>query len=86
MNQLLKQVPEEFFNETFRLNKNIFKVNSNEQAEELNENLNKYLEIVESNLGRNIQDNFDFFTNGFNNFDGMKEDLRIISEKATNMK
>lgn len=35
---------------------------------------------------RNIQQNFDFFTDAFNNFDGMKEDLKTISEKASNMK
>ena len=52
----------------------------------LNENLNKYLETVESNLVHNIQSNFDFFTDAFTNFDGMKEDLRTISARASSMR
>lgn len=82
----LKQVPQEFFNENFRLGKTLFSINSNDQAMKYNENLSKYLEIIESNLVRNIQQNFDFFTEAFNNFDGMKEDLKTISEKAQIMK
>lgn len=82
----LKQVPQEFFNENFRLGKTLFSISSQEQAVKYNENLNKYLEIIESNLVRNIQQNFDFFTEAFNNFDGMKEDLKTISEKAQAMK
>jgi hypothetical protein len=35
---------------------------------------------------RNISKNFDFFTNAFNNFDGMKEDLASISNSAKNIK
>ena len=52
----------------------------------LNEDLNKHLEIVEENLVKNIQENFDFFTDAFNNFDEMKADLTSIGEKATAMK
>jgi hypothetical protein len=44
--------------------------------------LGRYLEIVEGNLVRNIQQNFDFFTEAFNNFDSMNEDMRVIAEKA----
>lgn len=51
-----------------------------------NQTMNKYLEIVEQNLVKNISENFDFFTNAFNNFDGMKEDLSVISEKASLLK
>lgn len=75
MNEQLKDVPNEYFAETFRLNKQVFDVNSSEQAVKLNENLHIYLEIVESNLVTNIQSNFDFFTDAFNNFDEMKLDL-----------
>lgn len=82
----LKSVPDEYFSESFKLNKNLFKINSGDQAKTLNDNLNRYLEVVETNLVKNIQENFDFFTDAFNNFDGMKEDLRIISEKAMLMK
>eukprot|EP00347_Sterkiella_histriomuscorum_P013600 403364097 len=82
----LMQVPEEFFNENFRLQKTFFNINSKDSAQNYNESLAKYLEIIESNLVRNIQSNFDFFTDAFNNFDGMKDDLKTISQKALNMK
>ncbi|CDW75065.1 UNKNOWN [Stylonychia lemnae] len=82
----LKQVPDEFFDENFRLNKPFFQISSNDSALKYNESLAKYLEIIESNLVRNIQSNFDFFTDAFNNFDGMKDDLKMISQKAQNMK
>jgi hypothetical protein len=52
----------------------------------LNENLSRYLEVVENNLVVNIQNNFDFFTEAFNNFDGMKEDMRTIAVKAASMR
>ena len=48
--------------------------------------MGQYLEIVESNLVRNISNNFDFFTEAFNNFDGMKEDMRVIAQKAASMR
>lgn len=52
----------------------------------MNEDLARYLEAVENNLVKNIQNNFDFFTDAFNNFDGMKEDMRVIAEKAASMR
>lgn len=48
----------------------------------MNETLAKYLEAVEGNLVKNIQGNFEFFSDAFNNFDGMKEDMRYIADKA----
>ena len=78
----LKTIPEDYFAENFRLAKSFFAISTKDQSAKFNEGLNKYLEIVESNLVRNIQGNFDFFTDAFNNFDGMKEDLKLISDKA----
>lgn len=52
----------------------------------MSENLNKYLDIVESNLVRNIQENFDYFTEAFNNFDGMRENMKVIEQKAVLMR
>ncbi len=52
----------------------------------MNETLNSYLEIVESHLVKNIQNNFDFFTESFNNFDGMREQMGEIRDKAKNLK
>ena len=37
--------------------------------------MNKHLEIVEANLGREITHNFDKFSIAFENFDEIKEDL-----------
>lgn len=51
---LLKEVPDEYFNENFHLNKKVFLVTSKEQALTLNDDLSRYLEIVENNLVRNI--------------------------------
>lgn len=82
----LREVPSEYFNESYRLNKSMFQVQSNEQVFTLSDNLNKYLEIVEGNLVRNIQQNFDYFTDAFTNFDGMKEDMMVIQEKASSMR
>jgi hypothetical protein len=81
-----KLVPSEYFTEQYRLDKSIFKISTAEEAALLNDGLNKHLEIVESNLVKNISEHFDFFTNAFNNFDGMKEDLVVISEKAHSLK
>lgn len=76
------QVPKDYFSENFRLSQQIFTINTPQDAQKQNDNLNKYLEIVEGNLVSNISEHFDFFTNAFNNFDGMKNDLSVISEKA----
>ena len=81
-----KLVPSEYFTDHYRLDKSIFKISTAEEAAKLNDGLNKHLEIVESNLVKNISEHFDFFTNAFNNFDGMKEDLVVISEKAHSLK
>ena len=48
--------------------------------------MNGYLDIVEGNLVRNIQGNFDFFTDAFNNFDSMQHDMNEIASKAQSMK
>jgi hypothetical protein len=45
----------------------------------LNEDLGKYLETIEGSLIQNIQQNFNFFTDAFNNFDGMKADMAVIA-------
>lgn len=82
MEEELKTIPKEYFAENFKLNKNVFSVTSSETAVALNDNLSKYLEIIECNLVANIQNNFDFFTDAFTNFDGMKADLQHIKEKA----
>lgn len=52
----------------------------------LNEALAKHLEAVEGNLVKNIQGNFEFFSDAFNNFDGMKDDMRYIASKAQSMR
>lgn len=52
--KLLKKIPEKFFLENFRLDKDVFQINSNDQAMQMNENLSKYLEIIEANLVKNI--------------------------------
>ena len=82
----LETVPTEYFNERFRLNKSNFLITSNDHAMKLNEDLSRYLEIVESNLAKNIQKNFDFFTQAFKNFDGMKEDMQVIASRAASMR
>ena len=55
---------------------------SQAQIKDFNDNVGGYLEIVEDNLVRNIQNNFDFFTEAFNNFDSMKLDMNAIAHKA----
>ena len=40
--------------------------------------MNKHLEIVEANLGREITNNFDKFSIAFENFDEIKEDLAQV--------
>ena len=46
----VEKVPKEYFNERFRLNKKVFAVTSNEDVMRLNEDLGKYLEIIEGSL------------------------------------
>ena len=48
----------------------------------MNDTLSKHLELVESNLVRTIQGNFEFFSDAFTNFDGMKLDMVYIADKS----
>ena len=50
----LKEIPEEFMKENFVLNKSIFKIETKDKAMVMNEDLNRYLEIVEGALVQNI--------------------------------
>lgn len=71
----LKLVPDEMFRDKFRLADSFFTIKNPEEAAERAEKLNKHLEIVEANLGREITLNFDTFSIAFENFDEIKTDL-----------
>ena len=76
----LKLVPDEMFRDNFRLSQNFFTIKNQEEAAQNAEKLNKHLEIVEANLGREITNNFDKFSIAFENFDEIKADLREVQK------
>ena len=76
----LNLVPEEYFKSNFRLNATFFTIQSPAQASERTEDLNKHLEIIEANLGREITQNFGKFTLAFENFDEIKDDLAEVQK------
>ena len=66
------------FRSDFRLENKFFTIKDPKEAQEKDALLNKYLAIVEANLGREITNNFDKFSIAFDNFDEIKDDLVAV--------
>jgi hypothetical protein len=78
--ELLKDIPEEFFSDEFRLSKDFFKITNQQDLKNVEETHRKYLDSVESNLADNVTRGFDKFTLAFESFDGIRGDLGYISD------
>lgn len=70
----------------FKLDSEVFKIKTQEEAQEINDTLSHYLEVIELNLACTIQDNFEEFHKAFKGFGAMKRDLDLIQQKAKLMK
>lgn len=78
----IEMVADEYFREHFRLPGGFFTITTPEEAQLKNQDLQKQLNIVEENLGRELALNFDKFTVAFDNFDEIKGHLAFIQQQA----
>ena len=74
----LELVPPKFMSPDFKLDSEVFKIKTQEEAQEINDTLSHYLEVIELNLACTIQDNFEEFHKAFKGFGAMKRDLDLI--------
>ena len=88
------KIPNEYFNQNFRLDSKFFNIKDNNAARNKQEEVSldpfivKYstqLEIVESHLVDQIQKNFQYFSTAFSNFNDMASEMQSINETVSHL-
>lgn len=82
----VNKIPEEFFKDGFRLDSDFFKLKSKKEATARNMILSEYLEIVENFLISHVAENFDFFSQSFDNIREMEHEMKDIKEMIQELK
>lgn len=82
----VNKVPDEYFEQEFKLSKEFFKVSNKKEATAKIELCEDYLELVENFLVAHVAENFDFFSQSFNNIRDMEKDMGEIKEAIQEIK
>jgi hypothetical protein len=74
----VNKIPDDLFNEDFKLTPEFFTLKSIKEASARNELMSEYLEVVENFLIANVAENFDFFSQSFDNIRDMEHEMGEI--------
>jgi len=74
----VNSIPEDLFDEDFRLKPEFFKLKNLKEAAARNDLMSDYLEIVENFLIAHVAENFDFFSKSFDNIRDMEKEMGDI--------
>ena len=76
----VNKVPEDYFKEDFRISPDFFKLKNKKELQARNLLLSDYLEIVENFLISHVAENFDFFSQSFDNIREMETEMGEIKQ------
>ncbi|CAI2381418.1 unnamed protein product [Moneuplotes crassus] len=82
----VNRVPDEYFQQDFRLSSGFFNISNKQEATAKIELCEDYLEVVENFLVAHVAENFDFFSQSFNNIRDMEQDMGDIKEAIQEIK
>ena len=65
-----------FFDTEYQIDRSLVRLTHQEEISHQSQQLQKYMDVINSDLEVSISKNFDFFNRAFSHFDCIKEDMK----------